>query len=155
MRATFAQSSDNSFNILNDGVLKVAMPGVGHMSTEDQVKQLVNLIANMTATTSTSGTTSPGNGEVSFAEHVLPIFQSRCTMCHSSNSGFGGYDSSTYQSVMTSGDNGPCIVAGDATSSTLIELLQATSGFMPPTGKLSDSEIQTIIDWINAGAKDN
>ena len=76
-------------------------------------------------------------------------------MCHSSNSGFGGYDSSAYQSVMTSGDNGPYIVAGDATSSTLIELLQATSGFMPPTGKLSDSEIQTIIDWINAGAKDN
>jgi mono/diheme cytochrome c family protein len=143
------------FNILNDGVLKVAMPGVGHMFTEDQVKQLVNLIANMTATTSTTGPTTPGGGEVSFANHILPIFQSRCTMCHGSSSGFGGFDSSTYQSVMTSGDDGVQIKAGDAANSPLIKLLQATSGFMPPTGKLSDTEIQTIIDWINAGAKDN
>jgi mono/diheme cytochrome c family protein len=143
------------FNIVNDGVTKVAMPGLGHMFSEDQVKQLVNLVADMTATTSTTGTTSPGGGEVSFTEHVLPIFQSRCTMCHGSNSGFGGFDSSTYQSIMTSGDNGPYIIAGDAANSTLIKLLQATSGFMPPSGKLSDAEIQTIIDWINAGAKDN
>lgn len=143
------------FDILNGGVLKVAMPGVGHMFTEDQVKQLVNLIANMTATTSSTGTNSPRGGDVSFSEHVLPIFQSRCTMCHSSNSGFGGFDSSSYQSIMADGKNGPYIVPGNAAKSSLIELLQATSGFMPPTGKLADAEIQTIIDWINAGANDN
>ena len=141
------------FNIVNDGVTKVAMPGLGHMFSEDQIKQLVNLVADMTANTSEPIT--PGGGEVSFKEHILPIFQSRCTMCHGSNSGFGGYDSSTYQSIMTSGENGPYILFGDAANSSLIQLLQATAGFMPPTGKLSDAEIKTIIDWINAGAKDN
>jgi mono/diheme cytochrome c family protein len=148
---------DTLFNILNDGVLKVAMPGVGHMFTEDQVKQLVNLIADMTANTSTTGTTSPGGGEVSFANNVLPILQSRCTMCHGSSSGFGGFDSSTYQGVMTSGNEGPYVIAGDAAKSKIVELLNATSGFMPPppTGPLPDTEIQTIMEWINAGAKDN
>ena len=143
------------FNVVNDGVTRVAMPGLGHMFSEDQIKQLVNLVANMTANTSTTGTNSPGGGEVSFKEHILPILQSRCSMCHSPNSGFGGFDSSSYQAFMTSGDGGPQVIAGDATNSPLMKLLQATSGFMPPSGKLSDSEIQTIIDWINAGAKDN
>jgi hypothetical protein len=46
-------------------------------------------------------------------------------------------------------------VAGNGANSPLVKLLQATSGYMPPSGKLSDSEIQIIIDWINAGAKDN
>jgi mono/diheme cytochrome c family protein len=143
------------FDIVNAGVTKVAMPGLGHMFSEDQIKQLVNLVSDMTSNTSTTGTNSPGGGEVSFKEHIQPIMQSRCSMCHGSSSGFGGFDSSNYQAFMTSGEGGPQVIAGDAAKSPLMELLLATSGFMPPSGKLSESEIQTIIDWINAGAKDN
>ena len=29
---------------------------------------------------------------------------------------------------------------------------QTNGSSMPPSGKLSDAEIQVIIDWINAGA---
>jgi mono/diheme cytochrome c family protein len=48
-------------------------------------------------------------------------------------------------------------VAGDAATSPLVKLLQATSGVkMPPVGdRLSDADIQLIIDWINAGPLDN
>jgi len=58
---------------------------------------------------------------------------------------------------MTSGEDGPQVVAGDGVNSPLVKLLQATTGVkMPPVGeKLSEADIQTIIDWINAGAKDN
>ncbi|HCM96859.1 MAG: hypothetical protein A2X25_05370 [Chloroflexi bacterium GWB2_49_20] len=105
--------------------------------------------------TATPGTTSPGSGEVSFADQVQPIFQSRCIACHNSSSGQAGFDASTYQAVMTSGDSGPQIVAGDAANSPLITLLQTATGFMPPMGKLSDDDIQIIVEWINAGALDN
>ena len=142
-------------DLISTGVLTVAMPGMGHMFSDDQVKQLVNLVAKMTADTSTTTSSSPGGGEVSFNEHVLPILQARCIMCHGSSSGFGGFDASNYNGVMTSGQRGPWVKAGDAANSPLIKLLQATSSFMPPTGNLPGSEIQTIIDWINAGAKDN
>jgi len=142
-------------DLISTGVLTVAMPGMGHMFSDDQVKQLVNLVAKMTADTSTTTSSSPGGGEVSFNEHVLPILQARCIMCHGSSSGFGGFDASNYNGVMTSGQRGPWVKAGDAANSPLIKLLQATSSFMPPTGNLPGSEIQTIIDWINAGATDN
>ncbi|MBI5351535.1 MAG: c-type cytochrome [Chloroflexi bacterium] len=146
-------------DMINNGVLKVAMPGLGNMFTDDQVKKLVILVAGTETGTSTgSGTVPkpPTNSTVSFNDQVLPIFQAKCSMCHSSATTFGGWDSTSYQAVMTSGDNAPEVIAGDPDNSYLMQLLQATNGaFMPPTGKLSDEEIQIIMDWILAGALDN
>jgi mono/diheme cytochrome c family protein len=150
--------NDQALNdMINNGVLKVAMPGVGKMFSEDQVKKLTILIAGEDTGSAGGGVapTPATGGNVSFKEKVLPLFQAKCSMCHSTGSGFGGWDSTTYQSVMTSGDGGPQVIAGNASGSHLMELIQATSGFMPPTAKLSDEEIQTILDWINAGALDN
>jgi hypothetical protein len=59
---------------------------------------------------------------------------------------------------MTSGDNAPVIVPGDVVGSLLAQKLQGTQetgGVMPPGGKLPQSELQTILDWIAAGAPDN
>ena len=143
------------FNMINDGILVVAMPGVKHMFSEDQVEKLVVLVAG--ADTSSGGATKPaGGGTVSFSEQVLPIFQARCSMCHNANTAYGGWDGTSYQSVMTTGSNNPEIIAGDAENSYLISLLLETNGvLMPPTGRLSQDEIQILLDWINAGALDN
>ncbi len=73
-------------------------------------------------------------------------------MCHGT---FGGWDSSTYQKVMTSGDHTPVIIPGDVAKSILAQKLQGNStfgGIMPPGGKLPDAVIQTILEWIEAGA---
>lgn len=40
---------------------------------------------------------------------------------------------------------------GDAVGSQLYDSI--SKGRMPPAGKLSDDDIKTIADWINAGAK--
>jgi len=137
----------------------------GGSLNDDQIEALLAFIRNWesnppvipdkTATPPPAPTTAPVGGEVSFVDQIQPIFQARCNVCHGSSSGQAGYDTSTYQGVTTSGDSGPQIVAGNGANSPLVKLLQATSGYMPPSGKLSDSEIQIIIDWINAGAKDN
>ena len=67
----------------------------------------------------------------------------------------GGWDASSYQSVMTSGQNSPVVIPGDVDNSLLAQKLlgtQSEGNGMPPQGKLPDDEIQTILDWIAAGA---
>jgi hypothetical protein len=60
----------------------------------------------------------------------------------------------TYESLMTGSQNGPVIVAGSARESLLAQKI--SKGEMPKRGpKLTPGQIQIIIDWINAGAKDN
>ncbi len=73
-------------------------------------------------------------------------------MCHGT---LGGWDGSSYQAVMTTGDHAPVVIPGDVANSLLAQILQgtATSGaIMPPGGKLPDATIQIILDWIAAGA---
>ncbi len=73
-------------------------------------------------------------------------------MCHGK---LGGWDSSSYQATMTTGDHGPVIVPGEVANSLLAQKLQGTAksgGIMPPSGKLPDEIIQTILQWIAEGA---
>jgi len=73
-------------------------------------------------------------------------------MCHGS---MGGWDASSYQAVMTTGDNAPTVIPGDVEGSLLAQKLLGThteGTIMPPGGKLPDGEIQIILDWIAAGA---
>jgi mono/diheme cytochrome c family protein len=164
---------DNTLrNIISQGQPDFGMSPFGESRggslSDDQIEALLAFIRNWeknppvvpvkTATPpAPSSTKTPSGGDVSFADQIQPIFQSRCNVCHSSSSGQAGYDSTTYQGVMTSGDSGSQVIPGDGANSPLVKLVQATSGVkMPPVGdRLSDAEIQAIIDWINAGAKDN
>lgn len=95
--------------------------------------------------------------EVSFQNHVRPIFQSfECTSCHG---GSGGLTVTTVTQLLSGGNHGPAIVAGKSESSTLITKLSARPPFgsrMPQGGPyLPDSTIQIIARWINQGAKNN
>ena len=68
----------------------------------------------------------------------------------------GGWDASTYSSVMTSGDNGPVVVAGDVAKSLLAtKILGMDDKPMPPSGLLPNDEMLIILDWIRAGAPEN
>ncbi len=98
--------------------------------------------------TTSSNATSSGT-EVSFSKDVLPIFTANCTGCHASGNATEGIALDTYANVTA----GRAIVTGNADSSRIVREIQ--SGRMPPGGKLSSADIQTIVDWINQGAKDN
>jgi len=106
----------------------------------------------ITAPTSTA-TTQPETG-VSFAKDVLPILQANCSGCHSGSRLSGGFSVDSYQSVISGSSNGQVFTPGDAQNSYIIQLLQ--TGRMPRRGpQLPQSQIQTIMDWINAGASNN
>ncbi|MFN2177276.1 MAG: c-type cytochrome [Anaerolineales bacterium] len=145
-------SDQEIFDSINLGHEATPMIAWGAILTSDQIQQLVEVIRNFKA----EGTTSQAEETaISFNEDVIPLFDNNCAACHGT---FGGWDASTYESVMTTGNNAPVIIPGDVENSLLIHKLMGTQtegSIMPPSGKLPDSEIQIIIDWIYAGALDN
>jgi mono/diheme cytochrome c family protein len=96
----------------------------------------------------------PENAQVSFSDDVLPILQARCQRCHGPGPSEVGLRLDSYEDVLAGSSNGPVVVPSSADTSYLVDLIR--SGSMPfGAAKLPDAEIQTIVDWVNAGAPDN
>jgi hypothetical protein len=92
--------------------------------------------------------------EVSFANDVMPILESRCIRCHGGERVEGELILKSYAEIMAGGESGPVVVAGDASASSLVEL--SASGEMPKRGpKLTPAQVQTLTDWVNQGAQDS
>ena len=143
------------FDVINQGIPKSTMLAFGSILSENQVQDLVALIRLFPppqTSTQPSPTSQPTPSTPTFDKDILPIFQKSCTMCHGA---LGGWDGTSYQAVMTTGDHAPVVIPGDATNSLLAQKLLGTStigDIMPPAGKLPDATIQVILDWIAAGA---
>jgi len=100
------------------------------------------------------GSGAVSSGGSGFSGQILPIFESRCAACHNANRSLGGWDATSYDAVMSSGENAPVIIPGDVENSLLAQYLLGTNGdFMPPIGSMPENEIQSILDWIAAGAE--
>lgn len=93
-------------------------------------------------------------GQVSFANDILPIIQSRCINCHGGQRTEEGLVMRTHADIMAGSDNGPVVIPGDPANSSMAELV--ASNEMPKRGpKLTPPQVQLIIDWINQGALNN
>ena len=129
----------------------------GDILSSDQIQQLVAYIRKLSSTHETSSAAQPAGptttpGVLSFDKDVLPIFTAKCNMCHGIS---GGWDGTSYESAMSTGDHAPVIIAEDVKNSLLAQKLlgtQSQGALMPPFGALAEKEIQTILDWINGGA---
>jgi mono/diheme cytochrome c family protein len=140
------------FDSINLGHGATAMIGWGDVLSSDQIQQLVLLIRQFR-----SGIESeqPSSAEISFSQDVMPIFEAECISCHGS---LGGWDASTYETVMETGNNAPVVIPGDAENSLLAQKMlgqQTIGNIMPPAGLLSIDDIQVVVDWIDQGAEDN
>jgi mono/diheme cytochrome c family protein len=147
------------FNIINLGHAGSPMIAWGDILSKQQIDQLVAFIRKLETAPPTGQTTPVATATpavLSFKTDVLPIIESQCLVCHQGTSGAGGWDASNYNSIVTSGDSGPVVIPGDMENSLLAQKILGTTGIiMPPGGKLSDAQIQIILDWIKAGALDN
>jgi len=128
----------------------------GEILTSQQIQELVDFILELEIDQAGGvAQATPTPGPSSFANDVMPILEARCNSCHGS---MGGWDGTTYESVINSGDNGSVVIPGDAENSLLAQKIVGThekGAIMPPGGKMTNSEIQVILDWIAAGAPDN
>jgi mono/diheme cytochrome c family protein len=88
---------------------------------------------------------------VTYQEHVLPIFERHCAECHGADDPEEGLELTRYRTTMNGSIHGRVIEPGEPDNSYLVE--QIVSGQMPKRGEpLSPAEIEIIIAWIATGA---
>ncbi len=91
---------------------------------------------------------------VSYATQIQPIFNQRCTSCHSQFGANGGLQLQNYTAATTTGNNPNNIVPFNANGSNLYQ--RVLSNNMPQGGPaLTSTQKQLIQDWINQGALNN
>ncbi|HKZ83787.1 MAG TPA: cytochrome b/b6 domain-containing protein [Anaerolineae bacterium] len=90
----------------------------------------------------------PEGGAVTWAGGLGDLFKTKCTACHGSPSGLGGLDLSTYEGALKGGNSGPGVVPDDPEASSIWQI-QSQGGH---PGQLTDSELETVRQWIEAGA---
>ena len=88
---------------------------------------------------------------VDYSSEIQPIFNSRCTNCHSGSDAEEDLSLTSYNNLMNGGDSGDVVIPYDHANSLLWQYIN--SGFMPPgTNDLTDSQVDLIAEWINEGA---
>jgi mono/diheme cytochrome c family protein len=149
-----ANTDQDIFDTIDKGHKATSMIAWGEILSSEQITELVKYIRQLKPTTAPEGTPSAPEATPSaptFAD-VMKLLDSYCTVCHGSE---GGWDATSYQTMVTTGDHQPVIIPGDTKNSLLAQKLlntQTVGGIMPPIRKMSPADIQIILDWIAAGA---
>ena len=140
------------FDTISQGHTATPMVAWGESLTDEQIQLLVDYVRVLGG----AEPVTPAEPTISFSQQIAPLFQAKCQMCHNQTTALGGWDSSTYESVTTSGNSGPVVIPGSVANSILAQFVSGSQGkIMPPSGKMSDTEVQIILDWIAAGALEN
>ncbi len=90
-----------------------------------------------------------------FTQYVQPVFEQKCLSCHNAESSVSKLDLTSREGLIRGGAKGPAVVAGDAENSLLYQSIAHESQPFMPMGmdRLSQTEIDRIAVWINAGAQ--
>ncbi|MGI8965320.1 MAG: PSD1 and planctomycete cytochrome C domain-containing protein, partial [Limisphaerales bacterium] len=102
----------------------------------------------------------PSPTDLAFFENkIRPIFADKCYKCHSHDAPKlkGGLSLEFRETILKGGETGPALVPGNPESSLLIKAIRYGDPDlqMPPKGeKLSDAQIEDLVQWIKMGAPD-
>ncbi len=83
---------------------------------------------------------------VSYQQQVASILQKNCLGCHSGSTPLGSLNLESYDYVMNKINDGTLLNAISYTNPALM---------MPPVGKMTACNINTINAWVHQGAKNN
>jgi mono/diheme cytochrome c family protein len=100
-------------------------------------------------------------GEVpSWDIHIQPLVKRYCVSCHRAGKQNNNYLMTSYDEMLTTGDNAPLITAGDP-ESLLLKLINGQEGKdpatdkvirqMPPTKLLEPQYVEMLTRWVMAG----
>ncbi len=88
-----------------------------------------------------------------FEERIRPMLATHCQGCHNDQVRSSGLSLNSRQATLKGGTRGGAIVPGSPATSRLITALEHSGPLrMPPTGRLSDQEIEDFRIWIGHGA---
>ena len=102
---------------------------------------------------SSAATPEPSREQVKFFEEkVRPILAENCYKCHGSDKQKGNLRLDLREEALAGGESGPAIIPGKPDESALVDAVKWQTLEMPPTGKLNESQIATLTEWIRLGA---
>lgn len=93
-----------------------------------------------------------GDPDRFFEQHIRPLLVTKCLKCHGAEKQEGQLRLDTRDALLAGGDSGPAVVPGSPADSLMIEAIKYESFEMPPTGQLSEQEIQLLEAWVAADA---
>ena len=101
-----------------------------------------------------AGAQAQTGAEITFTDHIRPIFERSCWNCHGEASQLSDLDLRTREAAVEGGVRGPALVPGRADDSRLFRMLAGLDDPpMPMAGDpLSDAELMAIRTWIDDGA---
>jgi len=108
---------------------------------------------------SVAAQTEPAPDSVAFyTQRVQPIFEGHCYGCHGGTHHRGHFSLATRAGLLHGGMDGSVVVPGNAAQSLLLRLIRHEGPAKdpmpmppPPRHKLSDADIATLTQWIQAG----
>ncbi len=87
-----------------------------------------------------------------FESEIRPLLADKCWGCHGREKTKGGLTLTSRAALLNGGDSGPAAEPGRPTESLLIDAIAyVDEPKMPPDGKLSDSEIAALTQWVERG----
>lgn len=94
---------------------------------------------------------------IDFARDIAPVFEAKCSTCHSGKQAKGGFDMSSVANIVRGGKKGQGIVPGKpGESNVYLSLSHQKKPAMPPSSEnddLSPEQVALVKLWIEQGAK--
>ena len=87
-----------------------------------------------------------------FEEKVRPVLAARCFSCHGPAKQKAGLRLDSLVGMLRGGESGPVIIPEAPDDSSLVMAIRHDGWEMPPDGKLTDAEIDAVVEWVRRGA---
>ena len=91
-------------------------------------------------------------GTVFFTREVKPILEQNCLTCHSGDTPMGNLKLTGRGDLLKGGLNGPALSLKKPDESLLLKAVRYHGPKMPPSGRLPQPQIETLIRWVKMGA---
>ncbi|MFN8707742.1 MAG: PSD1 and planctomycete cytochrome C domain-containing protein [Planctomyces sp.] len=100
----------------------------------------------------TEDSQSPSEHEQHFREKVLPVLKQNCVKCHSGKEPKGGLRMTDRDGILKGGESGAAFDAEKPEASLLVSAVTWQGLEMPPTGRMSQKDIDAVTEWVKNGA---
>ena len=87
-----------------------------------------------------------------FETRVRPVLATRCYSCHGPDKQFSALRLDSREALIRGGTRGPSVLLGEPEESLLIRAVRHLELQMPLGGKLEESQIAALEEWIRRGA---
>jgi hypothetical protein len=98
-------------------------------------------------------TATPQPAQIAFFESkIRPLLANNCYKCHGEAKQESGLRLDSRAAALAGGDSGPAIAPGKPEESVIVRAVRYQDLEMPPTGKLKEQDVASLVEWIKMGA---